>query len=97
MSYFRSYALFFCKFKLYFFQLAHDLELMFGNDRHTDFKIICRRGENVDKVFDVHRIVLAARSPVFSAMLEPHTEEAINGRVFFNDIDPDVMRELLFL
>ena len=85
----------FLEIKHYFFQLAHDFELMFSNNRHTDFKIICH-GEKMDKEIDVHRIVLAARSPVFSAMLEQHTEEAKNGQVFFNDIDLDVMRELLF-
>jgi hypothetical protein len=39
---------------------------------------------------------LAARSPFFAAMLEPHTDESQNGRVNFDDIEMDVMREMLF-
>uniref|UniRef100_A0A1I7WRI3 Very long-chain specific acyl-CoA dehydrogenase, mitochondrial n=1 Tax=Heterorhabditis bacteriophora TaxID=37862 RepID=A0A1I7WRI3_HETBA len=40
-------------------------------------------------------VVLSARSPVFAAMLEPHTEEAQGSRVVVEDIDYDVMHELL--
>jgi len=75
-------------------ELARELENMFNDNRHTDFKIHCR-GEK-DKGIDVHKIILAARSPVFAAMFEPHTDEAKNGHVIFDDIELDVMREMLF-
>jgi len=39
---------------------------------------------------------MAARSPVFAAMLEPHTEESKNSAVNINDIDYDVLHEMLY-
>lgn len=81
-------------------ELAKDLEHMFGDTRHADFTIFCG-GDEEDKdsikhMLHVHKVVLCARSPVFSAMLEPHTEEAQKGEVYYDDIDYDVMREMLY-
>ncbi|KAL3098237.1 hypothetical protein niasHS_002073 [Heterodera schachtii] len=77
-------------------ELAKDLEVMFGQNRHTDFKIVCRGEGKEMHELNAHKVVLAARSPVFSAMLEPHTEEAQKSEVFYEDIDFEVMREMLF-
>uniref|UniRef100_A0A914HFR4 BTB domain-containing protein n=1 Tax=Globodera rostochiensis TaxID=31243 RepID=A0A914HFR4_GLORO len=78
-------------------ELAKDLESMFGENRHTDFTIFCRgEGKEKQRELMAHKIVLAARSPVFSAMLEPHTEEAQKSEVYYEDIDFEVMREMLF-
>ncbi|KAI1719983.1 BTB/POZ domain-containing protein [Ditylenchus destructor] len=76
-------------------ELASDFERIFNHDRHTDFKIICRNDKDIKEI-KVHKIVLSARSPVFSAMLENHTEEAQNNQVTYADIDYEVMHEMLF-
>jgi len=76
-------------------EFAKEMETYFDNNRHADFKIICRNEGDV-KTMHSHKVILSARSPVFSAMLEPHTEEAQNSQVTFDDIDMDVMREMLF-
>lgn len=72
-------------------QLAEDFEHVFGETRHADFRIICEdEREEKSRELLVHKIILSARSPVFAAMLEPHTEEAQKNEVHFNDIDYDV-------
>jgi speckle-type POZ protein len=76
-------------------ELAKDMEQMFEDTRHTDFTIVCD-GEKEQRELQVHKVVLGARSPVFAAMFEPHTEEAQKAEVHYNDIDYDVMREMLF-
>ncbi|XP_032222942.1 speckle-type POZ protein [Nematostella vectensis] len=45
--------------------------------------------------FKAHKAILAARSPVFSAMFEHEMEESRKGRVEILDIDPDVFQEML--
>lgn len=69
---------------------------MFNDDRHTDFKIICRN-EKETKEIKVHKIILTARSPVFAAMLEQHTEEAQSNVVVFDDVDYEVCLILKFI
>lgn len=76
-------------------ELAKELEAMFCDKRHTDFKIICRSGTE-SKEIDVHKVILAARSPVFAAMLEPHTDESQNSCVVYEDIHMECMKEMLF-
>uniref|UniRef100_A0A914M023 BTB domain-containing protein n=1 Tax=Meloidogyne incognita TaxID=6306 RepID=A0A914M023_MELIC len=76
-------------------ELAKDLEQMFGDTRHSDFTIICD-GDKEHRELPAHKVVLGARSPVFAAMFEPHTEEAQKSEVHYNDIDFEVMREMLF-
>lgn len=77
-------------------ELAKDIERVFGDNRHADFTIFCAGEKEENCEFRVHKIVLSARSPVFAAMLEPHTEEAQKGEVHYEDIDSDVMREMLY-
>jgi hypothetical protein len=76
------------------FQLAKDFERVFKDGQHSDFTIICRT-EKECKEIPVHKIILVARSPVFKAMLESHTEEAKNNKVIYEDIDYDIMHEML--
>ncbi|TKR60967.1 hypothetical protein L596_028143 [Steinernema carpocapsae] len=72
--------------------IGKDFEAMFKeDDRLSDFTILCG-----DREIKVHKFVLAARSPVFSAMLEPHTEESKTSKVTIDDIDYDVLHEMLF-
>lgn len=67
------------------FQIARDLEAIYKEGRLSDFTIVASGRE-----LPAHQIILSARSPVFAAMLEPHTEEAKNSRVIFPDIDFEV-------
>ncbi|XP_049943832.1 serine/threonine-protein phosphatase 6 regulatory ankyrin repeat subunit A-like isoform X2 [Schistocerca serialis cubense] len=43
----------------------------------------------------VHRSVLVAKSPVFSAMLAHDMSEANSGRIVITDVDPEVLQQLL--
>uniref|UniRef100_A0AC34RLR6 BTB domain-containing protein n=1 Tax=Panagrolaimus sp. JU765 TaxID=591449 RepID=A0AC34RLR6_9BILA len=56
-------------------------------ERFKDFTI------HVDgKEIKVHKSVLAVTSPVFSAMLEPHTKEFKENKVFIRDFDYDKIK-----
>ncbi|GMT12644.1 hypothetical protein PFISCL1PPCAC_6389, partial [Pristionchus fissidentatus] len=72
-------------------EISKDLETFFTTAKLTDFVIELNEGREID----CHRMMLAARSPVFQAMLEPHTDESRKGRVVIQDIDYEVMQELL--
>ncbi len=56
----------------------------------TDFVVVV--GE---KEFKVHRVILAAHSPVFKKMFETEMREQKEGRVVLDDATPDVIEELL--
>lgn len=58
---------------------------MFRDKKLCDFTIHAG-----DLQIQVHKLVLIARSPVFAAMLEPHTEESQNNCVHLEDIESDV-------
>merc|ERR1719334_1222831 len=45
--------------------------------------------------FKAHRVILAARSPVFRAMFTHNMQETKNNEVIIKDIDAEVMEELL--
>jgi speckle-type POZ protein len=42
-----------------------------------------------------HRCILMARSPVFHAMFTSQMAESVNGKVYVEDIEPNVMKELV--
>ncbi|VDN04614.1 unnamed protein product [Thelazia callipaeda] len=71
-------------------EIARDLEAIYKEGRLADFTVVASGRE-----LSAHQIILSARSPVFAAMLEPHTEEYKNSRVVLSDIDFEVMQELL--
>jgi len=48
-----------------------------------------------DKVYPVHKAILAARSPVFAAMFNHDLEETKLGVVSITDLDTEVLREML--
>ena len=62
-----------------------NFEMMFGDTKCNDFKIICKGRE-----LSVHKFALIAQCPMFSAMLEPHTKEAQTGQVEFEGIECEV-------
>uniref|UniRef100_A0A8C6SWV6 Speckle type BTB/POZ protein n=1 Tax=Neogobius melanostomus TaxID=47308 RepID=A0A8C6SWV6_9GOBI len=45
--------------------------------------------------FQAHKAILAARSPVFSAMFEHEMEESKKNRVEINDVEPEVFKEMM--
>ncbi|CRK98220.1 CLUMA_CG011583, isoform A [Clunio marinus] len=66
-------------------------EKMFENKLFTDFEIKC----NDEKSLYVHRVILAAKSPVFMAMMTNDMEEAAENCVTLHDVDSVTMKELL--
>ncbi|VDM59187.1 unnamed protein product [Angiostrongylus costaricensis] len=66
-------------------EVTKDLESIFKDSKLSDFTIVVG-----DKEIPVHKVILSARSPVFAAMLEPHTEEAKTNRVVLEDMDYEV-------
>lgn len=78
------------QFKVPECRLSEDLGLLFETQKFSD-AILCVGKEE----FFVHKAVLAARSPVFSAMFAHEMEEKKQNRVEITDVDPVVLREML--
>ena len=60
------------------------------NGRFTDVELVVG-----SRTFSANRALLSARSPVFSAMFNAGMEEARNGRVQIDGVDPDVFEHFL--
>ncbi|XP_038561599.1 speckle-type POZ protein isoform X4 [Micropterus salmoides] len=71
-------------------RLAEELGDLWENSRFTDCSL-CVTGQK----FQAHKAILAARSPVFSAMFEHEMEESKKNRVEINDVEPDVFKEMM--
>ncbi|CAL2029195.1 unnamed protein product [Caenorhabditis brenneri] len=73
-------------------QLIEDYQRLFLQELLTDFTI------NVNgRIIKAHKAVLAARSPVFYAMLTHHdTDEAKSSVMYINDMDYDVIYEMVY-
>ena len=67
-----------------------NFETMFSNTKFSDFKIFCKDKELL------HKFVLVAQGPVFSAMLEPHTKEFQLNKVEYEDIEYEVFSIIFF-
>lgn len=63
------------------------MELLLKDGRLTDFTI---KLSDSNKEISAHKAVLSARSPVFAAMLEPHTEEHKTSSVVIDDVEYEV-------
>ncbi|XP_049786223.1 protein roadkill-like [Schistocerca cancellata] len=70
--------------------ITEDLAALLETGQLSDVKLWAGDAE-----FQAHRAVLAARSPVFAAMLRHDTQEARTGSVRINDVEADVLREVL--
>ncbi|CRK98227.1 CLUMA_CG011590, isoform A [Clunio marinus] len=66
-------------------------EKMFENKLFTDFEIKC----NDEESLYAHRVILAAKSPVFMGMMTNDMEEAAENCVTLHDVDSVTMKELL--
>ncbi|CAB1312124.1 unnamed protein product [Coregonus sp. 'balchen'] len=71
-------------------RLADELGGLWENSRFTDCSL-CVAGQE----FQAHKAILAARSPVFSAMFEHEMEESKKNRVEINDVEPEYALERL--
>ncbi|MEE6489127.1 hypothetical protein FKM82_015496 [Ascaphus truei] len=71
-------------------QLAEDLGNLWESSRFTDCSLFVGGQE-----FKAHKSILAARSPVFSAMFEHEMEESKKNRVDIHDVDPEVFKEMM--
>ena len=71
--------------------VGEDLWALFESKEMTDVAI------NVadEKTFFCHKLVLAARSPVFKAMFQAATKECEIGKVFLSDVSSEGFRNIL--
>lgn len=71
-------------------KLKQDLKEILLNNNFSDIVL------NVEgQEFKAHRCILAARSPVFFAMMTHETKEKISGTVDIPDIDTKIFRNFL--
>jgi speckle-type POZ protein len=70
--------------------MATDFDGMWNENDLTDVIIRCK-----NKEFKCHKVILAARSPVFKAMFTRDTLEAKSSLVTIEDVNPDVLNEFL--
>lgn len=71
--------------------LSTDMQKMYEKELFTDFEFRCNDGVTLK----CHKSVLAARSPVFEAMLSNDMEEARQGFAEVPDYDSKLMKEFL--
>lgn len=71
-------------------QLIDDLTGLLTSPKFSDVKLLV-----AGKEFCVHKVILAARSPVFSAMLESNMMESKVDVIRIGDIEHEIMTELL--
>ncbi len=72
------------------YTLGPHMEALRDEEFLTDFVVVVE-----EKEFKVHRVILAAHSPVFKKMFETEMREQKEGRVVLDDVTPDVIEELL--
>ncbi|XP_054721492.1 protein roadkill-like [Uloborus diversus] len=78
------------QFKVPECRLSEDVGELFESQKFSD--VILSVG---GREFYAHKAILAARSPVFSAMFEHDMEEKKQNRVEITDTDPEVLKEML--
>ncbi|XP_044739264.1 speckle-type POZ protein-like [Chrysoperla carnea] len=72
-------------------RIIDDLEILFETKKFCDATLSVADG----KEFQVHKTILAARSPIFAAMFDHEMEERKLNRVNITDIEYDILHELL--
>lgn len=70
--------------------LSDDLTKLFNGNLMTDVQLVCG-----DNKFHAHKLILASRSNVFSAMFENKMAESKSGVICIEDIDASVMSVFL--
>ncbi|XP_051190452.1 BTB/POZ and MATH domain-containing protein 1-like [Lolium perenne] len=70
--------------------LGHDLAIMSDNQEHTDVSF-----DVAGETFSAHRVVLAARSPVFKAELYGPMAESKMASITIEEMEPTTFRSML--
>lgn len=70
--------------------LDMDLANLFESGNFSDVKVNCS-----GTVFQCHKNILAARSPVFAAMFQHDMKESSENEVEIDGIEPEVLKEML--
>lgn len=73
-------------------EISHDYARLWTSKKFCDLTIVCAKGQELS----AHKLILAARSPVFSAMFEHDTKEAQEGKIVLSDTPVEVFSELLY-
>ncbi|KAJ5078384.1 pep-cterm sorting domain-containing protein [Anaeramoeba ignava] len=84
--------------KRYFDQdkLTQDLrKLLFSTNNLSDFEIIVTQANQTETIFNCHRAILSFRSNYFDGLFRSKMKEYQEGRVFFSDVSPEVMKNIL--
>jgi len=71
-------------------KLSNDLCQLLADKEFSDIEIHCD-----EKVFPSHQSILAARSPVFKAMIQNEMMEKQNKKIFIKDVKPRTVAEML--
>lgn len=68
-----------------------------NQSKFSDVKlfIVPKESESTAVEFPAHKVILAARSPVFAKMFEHDMQESANNRVKIDDIQPNIFKEVL--
>lgn len=72
------------------FTLSDDFGALLENSKLSDVTLSVGK-----KDFFVHKVILAARSPVFAAMFDHQLEESKQNRVIIEDVEYSVLKEML--
>ncbi|KAL7302949.1 hypothetical protein TKK_0004176 [Trichogramma kaykai] len=72
-------------------QLAEDYGKLLESERCSDVVLVARDGAKLQ----AHKVVLAARSPVFAAMFEHEMRESRENEVQLRDWDAELIKQLL--
>ncbi|KAG4071672.1 hypothetical protein HA402_011826 [Bradysia odoriphaga] len=70
--------------------LTVDLGQLFNNKSNSDVEIVCGT-----ETLYAHRLILSARSKVFTAMLESDMRETATSKIVLTDIDAEIFRAIL--
>ena len=72
-------------------QLSNDLDGLYQCEESSDVTLEAKDGQP----FHAHKIILAARSPVFAAMFAHNMREKKESNVHINDVDSDTLSAML--
>ena len=79
--------------------LRDDFGALLNKSRFCDITLVAsyKKGESSSAPveFPAHKVILAARSPVFATMFEHDMQERSNSKVEIDDVRPDVLRVML--
>ncbi|XP_008204055.1 speckle-type POZ protein B-like [Nasonia vitripennis] len=71
-------------------RVPEDFEPFFESERLSDATVVAW-----NKVFPVHKVMLSARSSVFSEMFSAIAQPSINAKIEIKDMSDDVIKEIL--